>query len=517
VKSTRKPQIKTASVPSPMKGLDSRDNLAAMPEDTAIIMDNIFPAPSNVQLRNGYLNWKTGFPGWVESIFSYRGPSGTNKLFGASVNAIYDATNTGAVGAAVVTGLTNTRFQYVEFTTAGGTYLICVNGADPLQLYNGSTWQAVTGVSAPIAITGVTTSTLIAVNSFKQRLYFIPVNSTSFWYLPAASVGGAATQFDLGSLMTLGGYLMGMMTWTVENAQGMQEYAVFVTSEGQVFVYQGYDPNTTATWALAAVFRMGHPIGRRFYAKIGSDVVFLTVDGAMPLSKSLLTDRSQTNIALTDIIRPSINSDTINYGANFGWQVIYYPSGTKMIINVPVIENSSQYQYVMNTFTGAWCTFGQLSSPWNAACFEMYFDNLYYGGNTVIAQCDTGTTDNNGFIQGICKQAFNYFGDKGDNKYFTLVRPTFNANGNLVASVDLNVDYEDVPPTSTPTYAASGSKWNVSPWNISPWSSGYNVIRNWETPNAVGFCAATYVKIKAANMSVQWQATDYAWQPGGVL
>lgn len=513
-------QVQTASVPSPVGGLNARDSLANMPTTDALILDNWFPTPSDIMLRNGYSNWATGLPGWVESLMPYNGLTAVRKLFAASVNgggaSIYDVTTQGTVGTAKVTGLTNARFQWTNFATAGATYLYGVNGQDNPVLYNGTTWQQVGSATSPIAITGTDSSKFIQVVPYQQRLYFIPVNSTGFWYLAAASIGGAASFFDLGPLLNLGGYIVGMVDWTINNAAGIQEYACFVSSEGEVLMYQGFDPNTSATWGLVARFRIGRPIGNRFICKSGSDVLLLTVDGVVPLSASLLTDRSSINIAVSDKIRNLIRNDLANYNANFGWQLKLFPAGTKLIVNVPVSPDSQMYQYVMNTITGAWCSFGKINNPWLAACFEILEDNLFFGGNGYVGWADQGQEDNNGSIQAVGKGAFNYFGIKGQNKMFTFMRPVFIAGGSLQASIDINVDFEDVPPTSTPsTSAGTGTPWG-SPWG-SPWSTALTIVQQWDTPNAIGFCAAPYVIVKAANLGVNWEATDFVFQPGGVL
>jgi hypothetical protein len=41
------------------------------------------------------------------------------------------------------------------------------------------------------------------------------------------------------------------------------DYAAFITSEGQVAVYSGADPASSTTWSLVGVFDIGAPIGRR--------------------------------------------------------------------------------------------------------------------------------------------------------------------------------------------------------------------------------------------------------------
>lgn len=517
-KKSRQNKIETESIPAPIGGLNSRDGIAIMKPSDALILDNFFPTPTDVVLRNGYNITATGLPGWVESILPYSGLTGARKLFGASGTAIYDVSSPGAVGAAVVTGLSNARFQWVNFGTAGNTYLYGVNGNDDPVLYNGTTWQQVGNATAPISITGVDPSTFIGVNIWQRRLYFVPVNDTKIWYLAPASVGGAALSIDFGPLLSLGGNIQGVFTWVIDNAQGIQEYLVVCSSEGEVLVYGGYDPTTEATFFLVAKFRMGRPIGRRFFCKNGSDVALLTMDGLVPLSQSLLTDRSKSSIAVSDKIRSSIQNDVNLYNTNFGWQVILFPQGNKIVVNVPVIENNIQYQYVTNTITGAWCTFGKLNSSWYAACFEAWEDGLYFGGNGYVSQCDIGTADGSDIIVGTAKTAFNYFKSRGQQKYFTMVRPLLLSKGTVQAAIDLNVNFEDRPPTSTPSHTdASGSPWDTSPWDTSPWDTPINVTADWDTPNAIGYCAAVYMKIATDNLGVSWESTDFAYEMGGVL
>jgi hypothetical protein len=78
----------------------------------------------------------------------------TDEMWAISDGEIFDVTSAGAVGAAAVsTGLTNSRWEYTNVTTAGGNYLYAANGVDKPLLYNGSTWTAIDAVSSP-AITG---------------------------------------------------------------------------------------------------------------------------------------------------------------------------------------------------------------------------------------------------------------------------------------------------------------------------------------------------------------------------
>jgi hypothetical protein len=510
----------TTSVPAPVGGLNARDSQAEMPPTDAVTLVNFFPTPTSVDLRKGYINWVTGIDSHVESLMTYNSAT-TSKLFGAAGTKFYDFTSQGAVGAAVVTGLSNARWQHANFGTVAGQYLYCVNGVNDPQLYNGSTWQAVNAGSAPIAITGVTTNTFISINAYKSRLYFIPINSLSFWYLPVSQLGGAAAQFDLTPYFKLGGYLMTMATWTVDSSGGVQEYAVFITSQGEVAMYAGSDPSNASNWALQGVFRVGRPVGRRCTIKVGSDILVLSADGIFPLSKALLTDRSQTHDAISDKIVHLVSNDIQNYPSNFGWEMILYPIGNKLILNVPQSVNSIQYQYVQNTISEAWCVF----NGWNANCFAMLGDDLYFGGNlqatansSFVAKCDVGYSDNGAFINGEVKTAFNYFGAPGRIKSMKMIRPVINTAGTLVPAIGMDMDFADKPPPGTPTFtSAGGTLWNSSLWNTFGWGDVTNIKQTFQGAYGVGYTAALHMKVVNNFSALQWLSTDYVYEYGGVI
>lgn len=506
-KPNRQQISQNTSIPAPVGGLNARDAVAAMPVTDAVLMDNWFPEPSDVRLRQGYIDQSTGLPDWVETLMQYNG----DELFAISNGNIYNATISGAVGAPVVTGLINSRWQYTNIGTAGGQFIYAVNGADDPLLYNGTTWTPINGASTP-AITGVTTNKLIHVNLYKNRIWFTEEDSFRVWYLPVSSVGGAAQSIDFSSLFKLGGYLMGMITVTIDNSGGIDEYAAFVSSEGEIALYRGNDPTSPSTFQITGFFRIGRPIGRRFFAKVGSDVVLLTADGFIQISKALLTDRSQRQDALSYKIVNLVSNDVRNYSGNFGWQPLLHPLGNKLIFNIPQIENTVQYQYVLNTISGAWCRF----TGWNSACWELFQDEIYFGGDQMVGKADFGNDDNGSAIVGDVGQAFSYFGVMGKNKRWTMVRPIMNSNGTLNLSLGLNVDFANEAPSSTPSFSTGGSTPWYSPW-YSPWSSAYDIKKDWQTVTGLGFAAALRMRVAGLGITARWQATDFVYEVGGIL
>jgi hypothetical protein len=259
---------------------------------------------------------------------------------------------------------------------------------------------------------------------------------------------------------------------------------------------------------------MGKPIGRRCFCKAGADVLVLTTDGAFPLSKALLTDRSQLNLAATDKISNLINYDVVNYQTNFGWQPIIFPIGNKLIINVPTTESSTSHQYVMNTTHGAWCRF----TGWDAFCFEILDDQLYYGGMNAVYQADTGLSDDGAEISGVIQQAYSYFGAKGIQKIFRMARPIIRSEGSIVPALRMNVDFNANATMGDAYYfGTSGTAWDVGDWDVSPWTSGDNITAKWQSLSGVGIAGGLRMTTSLKDLSCKWISTDITYEVGGSL
>jgi hypothetical protein len=509
MKPTRQRVSRTSSLQAPTGGLNAKDPIANMKETEAVTLDNWFPTPSSVDVRNGMdSHVPTANP--VETLCLYNDGVAA-KLFAVSNGSIYDVTSAGALPAASVSGLSNSRFQSINMGTAGGFFLLLVNGDDKMRVYTGSAWYA---DGTTTTVTGVDTADCIHINNFKNRVWLIEKDSFNAWYLPVSSIGGAANVLDLSGLFKLGGYLMAMANWTIDNASGIDDYAAFITSEGECALYKGTDPSSSTTWALVGTFRMGRPVGRRCFCKAGADVLVITTDGAFPLSKALLTDRSQMNLAATDNISTLFNGDIKNYGANFGWQPIIHPYGQKLIINVPTTEGADAHQYIMHTAHGAWTRF----LGWDAICFEVVGDNLYYGASNGVYQADIGNNDNGSEITAVAQQAFSYFGNKTGIKKWSMARCIFTSNGTINPAILMNVDFAENRTTVAPSYTGGdGSLWDVSDWDTSSWEQGDAITRRWQSITGVGYAGGIRVVAQTKDITCKWQSTDFVYEYGAVL
>lgn len=530
-------------IPPPIGGLNARDALADMAETDAIILDNWFCQPSWVEFRRGRAALAT-FTGNCETMMGYTGvQTVTPQLFAAVSNAgvysIYRVDNAGggSPGAAVVGGASNTvqalHSAYFDFNQFGSgsqevLYALNASGQDLPLLFDGATWQAIDTTGGTFQLTGGpgggSSSGLMRLSQaavYKQRLWFLEQGTFQIWYLPQLQFAGALTNLSVAADFKLGGYLVAMVTVSVDNTAGLQDFMAFCSSEGEVVVYQGYDPASVSTWSIAAHFTMGHLLapGRKAWSKIGADALLLTTDGGILISQAMLTDRSQTRQAITDKIRYGINTQIEVYKAAQGWQVQLFPLGNKIILSNPTSNAlNTSFAWVQNTLSGGWSTFGLYASSWNAFCYEIWQDKLYHGTAGACYQCDTGTSDNGMAITFQVKPAFSQFGQEGKLKTWSMFQPIFQLSGTMQISLTFNVDFDVTQPTGTvPISTGSSAPWDTSPWNTTLWGDATLIAKPWLGIAGSGMWGTVNMQMAASLLTCKWMASNFLTQPGGTF
>ena len=401
------PDVVTKVVPAPTDGWDAISPLAVMDPKRAPTLVNWIPRTGWIELRAGYEPHSVKLADApVETIMVYRSKT-IQQMFAACATSIYDVSSLGQKDA-VVTGLTSARWQYVNFSPLAGTTVIqCVNGFDTLRQWNVTSWSApaITGLPG-----GTTTADIINIYAQKRRLWYVMKNSTIAAFMPVDAITGAiAGTLDVGALWTKGGHLVAMSDWTLDGGFGPDDYAVFISSQGQVTVYKGTDPTDATDWGLVGVFDLPLPLGRRCFTKLGSDVAVITLQGLIPLSQALPFDPSaDRSVSITARIQNAMSSAAQQGQDLFGWQFILYPAQQLGILNVPQTENSQQVQFVANMLNGSWCQF----TGWNVSCFEIY-NNLLYAGDNLgnVNLMYSGGSDGIAPISADMQCAFNYFDD----------------------------------------------------------------------------------------------------------
>ena len=408
------------------------------------------------------------------------------------------------LGAKVITVTSPTTFTFVSSGTstvvgATGTYTV-------LGIIGGTTGGSTYTVDS---------KNFIHVNLFKHRLYFTEKNTMKVWYMPVDSLGGGAFPLDFGGVARNGGFIQGMATWTLDAGQGADDYAVFATNMGEVIVYNGTDPTDATTWALKGVWQMGYIFSRRFFYKFAGDILMLTQDGLVPLAAALQSSRLDPRINITDKIYYEISKEADAYSTLFGWQCIYYAKPNMLLINIP--NPSGTEQYVMHTISKAWCNFTGI----NTTVFELHNDDLYFGGAGFVGKFWDGYADDDQPISGTCQQAYSYFDLPGQQKRFTMIRPTF-----LVDScapgvyAGINTDFQtqnNLGQVSFQSVPITVGIWDAGKWDNCNWAGNLIIYRNWQGVTGLGYAAGINLNIVSQGIDVHWVSTDYVMEKGTVL
>ena len=453
---------------------------------------------------------------------------GTKWFFLATTStaaAISSITHTGTT-ANVTTATAHGLVTGNEITVSGaaptdynGTYVITKTGANTFTYVMATTpaTNAITvGSYTVLGVTGADSSTFINVNLFKNRLYFTQKNTLACWYLDVDSIAGVASPLYFGGIARSGGYLQAMGTWTLDAGQGADDYAVFVTSMGEVIVYNGTDPTTAATWELKGVWQLGQTFSRRCFTKWAGDLLLLTQDGLVPLASALQSSRLDPRINITDKIYYPVSLAATNYYANFGWQVIYFASENMLILNIPVSDGIEQY--VMHTITKAWARFTGIQ----AYCFVNSGDNdLHFGGDGYVGTFYSGFSDNGNNITGAVQQAYSYFDTPGQLKRFTLVRPILQTdNGLPTVLCNISTDFQPVDNLGQVSFNPSilnTGKWDSATWDNKNWGGGLVTTKIWQGVTGLGFTGSINMTVASQGIEFHWASTDYVMEAGGVV
>jgi len=400
-----------------------------------------------------------------------------------------------------------------------GTYVINVTGSSTFQYTMASTPATnatVVGSYTVIGITGVDPTKLINVNLFKNRLYFTEKDSLNAWYLGVDQIGGTASPLPFGGLVRNSGYLQAMGTWTIDAGQGVDDYAVFVTSMGEVVVYNGTDPDTADTWALKGIWQLGQTFSRRCFFKWAGDLLLLTQDGLVPLASALQSSRLDPRVNLTDKIYYAVSQAATQFYNLFGWQINYYASENMLILSIPT--SSGMEQYVMHTITKSWARFTGIE----AYCWEVSGDaDMHFGGQGFVGKFYDGYSDAGNNIVANAQQAYSYFDSPGQLKRFTLVRPILQTtNGVPTVLCGISVDFDTVPLTNqiafNPSIVNIGL-WDESNWDQANWGGGLTTTKIWQGVTGLGFSGSININIASQGIELHWASTDYVMERGGVL
>ena len=541
----------------PVRGLNYRDPPARQMPDDAFALVNALSDSGGITLRNGYQEYATNVPGeTIGTIMSYYPATSASLpspaalpqsvvtrrrqlqptlqnvvidglLFAAAGNRIFNITGGGAGPWVPQSGTYPSNYwTWRNFQNAAGNFLIAVNDLGSYIIYGGAGFSSgfssgfrisQTGfqrVSAA-SVTGVNPDTFCHVTVWKRRLWFTEIRSTRAWYLPPEQLGGEARQFDFGPLFRHGGHLVSINSWTMDGGEGLDDYLVALSSEGDVVIYKGYDPDSAATdpsaFQLHGIWYIGAlPKGRRQTDPYGGDLYILSRQGINQVSK--LVSMAQVAESLVgdngDRIDPYIANLMKNSADEDGWYFKSLPSEQMIIVGIPEqLTGEGPTQLGFKLRESAWSLLYGLP----VTCWTNHDGHIFAGGlpttpidgqGKVFVMFENSTDgaalDNalGALVKARITPAYSAMGSPGMLKRFPMIRPTVLTQFTPGLEITILENYEDTVNFNVPTLPSiESARWNIDKWNHALWSGPLRPIQKWLGTHGDGYTATVQLDI----------------------
>ena len=498
----RPAKVQFTSFPAPTGGLVSNRNLAmAFGPDLppgAAVLDNMFPTATGVVLRRGSARWATmDETAPIKSLFTYTFNSVT-KMFAATDNGIWEtsASSTEPLSKTPDYAGTNGDWNVVQFSTAGGGFLVGVNGTDDAFLYDGTDFDDTT-ITFPDGVT-LTTADLSYVWVYKERIWFLQKDSLDAWYLPVDQVGGELTLWPMGGVFQRGGNLIWGQAWSLDSGSsgGLSEQCVFTTTEGEVAAYQGLSPEVDQGWTKVGSYRIGKPLGAKAFIQAGGDIVVATSVGFVSLAAASQQDYAALG---QNAISSDIEDDwarAVTQRGQEDWRCEIWADGQMALVSPPTPSSLSPIVFVSNTYTGKWAIF----TGWDARAIEIFGGRLIFGTTAgTILQGGMGGTDEDVPYTGRVLPLFDNLGAPGSLKIGKMARAIVRTSFRSPVRVSGQSNFRVAFPSAPSSDPVEGDVWDAGIWNTAVWDAqvGSVILDDWVPVGVAGHDIAIGVQIQS--------------------
>lgn len=506
----------------PVGGLNFRAPAIGLDPKEALVLDNFLPRGNFIELRPGYKVQCQNIPGEIKSLGAYVGPTeADNRVFAFTTGGgIYDVTFASDAPELVQeTAQEDGVWEIVNKPGIDMNYLVMVSPSGGYWTYD-----SVDGfVEREMTIDGVVTDVRFAgIFHWKDRLWVIEEGSTRAYYLGVGAIFGEVFEYDFYSVMKRGGTLQYGTNWTFNAGQDIGDYLVLVTSQGEVIVYSGYNPDSPDTFSLTGVWFVGEvPAGRRSYTEFGGELFILSTLGVVPVSK--LVNGQVANAFMTSSvnIQPTLSAHFNRDRTRFGWELEIMFGEQYLLVKTPKDSFGRYSFYTMNLNTGAWATMSKV--PMN--CVAQLNTAFYFG--TVDGQLCLGFTgDNDGMdadgnegasVIGRYQSGFQDFGAPARLKTYQLARPVFVAEATPSVAMSVSTKYEDgIPDVEAQFNGRNGAFWDSDLWDACTWSGGASTYGAWLGLQGMSYFGALAMRLTGP-AKTQYITTTVTLRQGGVM
>lgn len=353
-----------------------------------------------------------------------------------------------------------------------------------------------------LGIDGVLTTRLSYVWAFKNRLFYIEKDSMNVWYQDVDALGGVVTRFPMGGVFPRGGSLLFGASWSLDTSGdgGLSAQCVFVSTEGEVAVYQGANPSDANSWSLVGVYRIGKPLGPNAWIRAGGDIVVCTDIGFVPLSQAINRDMAAlAPSAVSYPIETAWNSE-VDLRRSIYWTCAVWPERQMAIVALPTVSGTSPRMFVANVRTGAWSEF----SGWDARCIASFNGRLFFGSKDgkVIEGYVSGLDQGKPYT-GVYIPLFDDLGTPASLKILKLIRATLLSALDVTCDLSIQLDYTvELPPPPSAAVVTSSSVWGSAVWGEAVWGSDRTkaIQQNWEACAGSGYAFAPALQVTSGSL-----------------
>ena len=288
-------------------------------------------------------------------------------------------------------------------------------------------------------------------------------------------------------------------SWSADAGDGLDDYCVFVTTEGEAAVYQG-DPS--GTFSKVGVYRIGKPIHKNGWFRAGGDVAVITDDAIVSLGAAVQKDRAALlATAITYPIEEAWRLAVEERSGILPFSCVVWPSKTMLVVGIPASGSQLKMAYAANTRTGAWCRI----TGWDTRAVAVFDDKLFFGtSDGKVVRGEVTGADQGSTYTATLLPKFDDFKSVSE-KEALHARIVARANNPLTPQLFACADYETVLPT--PLNADSdgdASLWDIGIWDSSTWGSRADTksrFSQWQAVAAVGQALSVGVQITSGRVT----------------
>jgi hypothetical protein len=370
------------------------------------------------------------------------------------------------------------------------------------------------------AVTAPPTAPWIDPNKFNivlthmNRLWFTDNDNLAIYYLPLQQKAGEVKYLPLNAMFRRGGSIRAIATWTLDGGAGMDDQLCVFSSNGELVVYSGTDPDGT-DFSLVGIFRFDAPMSKHCVANYGGDLYVLISTGLVPMTTVIRAETERLAQSEKTVISAFLEN-AIKFRDRQGWQLFLNPSSGRMFCNIPQGGTNQYHQMIRHMPRTVWSEFQDVP----ARCWNWIDPYVYFGDDTgnVYEMHPSHLNDDGKPIRLDVQMAWSNYKTPAI-KQFKMLKAYMITDGNPAPLIDFKVDYDVSPAVNQPdvSFTQPGADWNTATWDTDGWAGGQQTIAQWNGIAAIGRVGAPRLSALVRDATFAVAGWDVIYESGSVL